>query len=216
MIAERMIAERIVSRNILDGFVRHKIESDLLSVNDLLKICNKRRANDGYIRIQGYTSSKNKKQFIKELTIKIGQNPLISIRGRGGGTWAHPLLFIDILLWLYPHLKIEEYDWLFKYLIICGNEARDDEENYYKRMCGGIFIRNCKQRFLPAIRELDKLIKKECRVIDWNRATQEQIILRNKIYYYIDLFTEVLTDCKQAIRLGIQKAKQQSNEQENK
>lgn len=143
------------------------------------------------------------------MTIKTGQNPLISGKGRGHQSWAHPLLFIDILLWFYPYFKIEEYDWLYRYLIIFGNEFKDDEESNYKRMCGGIFIRNGKKEFLHRMRELDKLIKEECRVKDWNRATKEQLRLRNKIYYYIDLFTETLNDNKQAIRLGIQKAKQQ-------
>ena len=211
-----MSAEKIVSRNILGDFVKHNLESDLLSVTDLLKICNKHREKNGLeIRtIQDYRKKKRAKQFMKELTIKTGQNPLISGKGRGRHSWAHPLLFIDILLWVYPHLKIEEYEWLYKILIVCGNEFKDDEENNYKRMCGGIFLRTNKSEFLTRMRELDELIKKECEVKDWDRATKEQSILRKKIYYCIDLFTEVIKDNKQAIRLGIQKAKQQSNEQE--
>lgn len=205
-----MNAERIVSRNILGDFVKHKIESDLLSVTDLLKICNNHRVKNGLeIRtIQDYRRAKRAKAFTKELMIKTGQNPLVSGKGRGHHSWGHPLLFIDILLWFYPHFKIEECDWLYRYLIVCGNEFRDDEESNYKRMCGGIFLRTNKSEFLPRMRELDKLIKKECAVKDWNRATKEQLMLRGRIYYYIDLFTETIRDNKQAIRLSIQEAKQ--------
>ena len=57
------------------------------------------------------------------------------------------------------------------------------------------------------LQKLCKLIKAECGVSDWQNATQEQLKLRDRIHENIALLADVLNNNKEAVRLGIYKAK---------
>lgn len=201
-----MTTEVIMQRELLGDFVSQKSKSGFFSATDLFRVGNKWRLANGLDSktMQDYLQTKNVKEFIAELkTRNNGEMPLISGRGRGHHSWVHPLLFIDMALWINPKLKIEVYEWLFDNLLMYRNDSGDS----YKKMCGALLLRANKTDFVKNIQKLGKLIQVECGVSDWNNATQEQLRLRDRIHENIALLADVLNNNKEAIRLGIFKAK---------
>lgn len=199
-----MVTEVVMKRELLGDTVRQKSKCGFFNANDLMAIGNKWRACNGMkiANIQNYFKQETTKEFLDSVEKKHGSYK-ISSRGRKGEIWVHPLVFIDLALWLNPKLKIEVYEWLFDSLL----QYRNDSGDSFKRMCGALFIRANKTDFAKNIQKLCKLIQVECGVVDWNTATQEQLKLRDKMHDNIALLADVLNNNKEAVRLGIYKAK---------
>lgn len=200
-----MNTEVILKRELLGGEISQKSKSEFFSATDLFKIGNKWRVANGLIHktLQEYNHLKSSKEFESELKAKFKIVRKLK-RGRGEHLWVHPLLFLDMALWLNPTLKVEVYEWLFDNLI----KYRNDSGDSYKKMCGALFVRANKSEYIQNIKKLCKLIQLECGVIDWNKANEVQLKLRDKMHENIALLADVLNNNKEAIRLGILKAKE--------
>jgi KilA-N domain len=184
--------------------ISQKSKSEFFNATDLVKAGNKwRRSNDlPDFKMQEFLRTDKTIEFRKELEIKFGHCLEIG-KGRNAQTWVHPLLFIDIALSISPQLKIEVYEWLFDELIKNRNNSGDS----YKKMCGYLYA-NCnnKSTFHRGVSKTAEMIQKAVGVTDWQRASESQLKLRDKIHENISLLADVLRDNNQAIRLGIQKA----------
>lgn len=200
-----MNTEVILKRELLGGEISQKSKSEFFSATDLFKIGNKWRVANGLIHktLQEYNHLKSSKEFESELKAKFKIVRKLK-RGRGEHLWVHPLLFLDMALWLNPTLKVEVYEWLFDNLI----KYRNDSGDSYKKMCGALFVRANKSEYIQNIKKLCKLIQLECGVTDWNKANEVQLKLRDKMHENIALLADVLNNNKEAIRLGILKAKE--------
>ncbi|EFS7927557.1 KilA-N domain-containing protein [Campylobacter jejuni] len=199
-----MKTEVILKRELLGGEISQKSKSEYFSATDLFRVGNKWRSLNGLKNktLEEYNHLKSTKEFEAELKLKYETR--IMKRGRGQHLWVHPILFIDMALWLSPNLKIEVYEWLFDNLIKYRNNSGDS----YKKMCGALFVRANKSDYIKNIQKLCKLIQVECGVIDWNTASENQLKLRDKIHENISLLADVLNNNREAIRIGILKAKE--------
>ncbi|EPE0650336.1 KilA-N domain-containing protein [Campylobacter jejuni] len=199
-----MKTEVILKRELLGGEISQKSKSEYFSATDLFRVGNKWRSLNGLKNktLEEYNHLKSTKEFEAELKLKYETR--IMKRGRGQHLWVHPILFIDMALWLSPNLKIEVYEWLFDNLIKYRNNSGDS----YKKMCGALFVRANKSDYIKNIQKLCKLIQVECGVSDWNTASENQLKLRDKIHENIALLADVLNNNKEAIRIGILKAKE--------
>ena len=65
-----------------------------------------------------------------------------------------------------------------------------------------------KRNFPEDIQILALRIKKECGVEDWNKATEEQLQLRDRIHNNIALLSDILQDRKNLYAVAIKKAKE--------
>lgn len=61
-----------------------------------------------------YLSNKSTKEFLKALSkeenLHGDNSPYVVSKARsdrGGGTWMHPLMFIDFAMWLNPAFKVK-------------------------------------------------------------------------------------------------------------
>lgn len=76
-----------------------------------------------------YTENASTKEFINALlteeNLKERNSVLIKRRGKMGGTWMHPLLFIDFAMWLNPSFKVKVLKFVYDQLIQYRNEAGD-------------------------------------------------------------------------------------------
>jgi hypothetical protein len=74
-------------------------------------------------------------------------------------------------------------------------------------MAGALYV-NCsnKANYHKGMSTTAKWIKNACRVKNWQKATEDQLKLRDRIHENIALLCDVLRDNGQAIKLGIQKA----------
>lgn len=197
----------LMKRSLLGGEISQNSKSEMLSGTDLVKIGNKFRiANDmEQFSMKSWLQNKGTKEFISELEDRYGkQNVKKSARGKGTHTWLHPLLFIDMALAINPKLKVEVYEWLFDHLIKNRNESGDS----YSRMCGVLFKRaNNKSKFHAYISDVAKKIKLTCGVSDWQRASEEQLKIRDKLHNDIALLADVLNNNDEAVRISIVKLK---------
>lgn len=170
------------------------------------KLTKKRKEVDKEkFNLSQYLKNKSVLEFIEELQYQYPTERIIEVKGKGRSsvTWVHPLLFIDIALSIDPKIKVGVYRWLQDELV----KYRNDSGDSYKKMVGSLFDRTTdKVRFSKSIQEIASYIKKRLGVEDWNKATEEQLKLRDKIHDNITLLSSVLRDVKQIVRVSIDKA----------
>lgn len=200
-----MKTEVVMQRELFGKQISQQSKTEFFSATDLATAGNYWRAANGLplFKLQDWFKQKNVKEFMAEIEIKYGKAK-VATRGRNAHTWVHPLLFIDMALFISPKLKIEVYTWLFDNLIKFRNESGDS----YKKMCGALWVRSTNKRnFTDDIKKIANIIKNECNVKDWQKATEKQLKLRDKMHENIALLADILNNNHEAIRLGIQKAK---------
>lgn len=102
------------------------------------------RTKDGYFNLTGllnswnvekgskkelkdYLGNKATQEFIKALADEENLNgekcPYLASRGKNGGTWGHPLLFIDFAMWLNPVFKVKVLKFVSDQMLSYRNEA---------------------------------------------------------------------------------------------
>jgi len=201
-----METQVVMKRKLFDSEISQQSKTAFLSATDLVRAGNMLRAKHGLLNFEmsAWFQQAGVKEFIKELEKKYG-TVKISGRGRGHHTWVHPLLFIDMALAISPALKVEVYEWIYDYLL----EYRNDSGDSYKKMCGAIYLKiSNKSDFKAYITNTDLKIQHACGVTDWQRDTQDQLKLRTKIHENVSLLSDVLSDINQAVRIAIEKAKE--------
>lgn len=211
-----MKTEVTMKRETLGELISQKSQSGFFSATDLVKAGNKYRAMNGLplTNLNVYFNSSSTKEFIKQLEEKYGK---VKISGRGRKpigsekntdnttTWVHPLLFLDIALWLDPKMKVEVYEWLLDNLLRFRNDSGDS----YKKMCGSLYLyAKNKASFNSNIQKVAQLIKIECGVKDWNEASEKQLKLRDKMHEFISFACDMVKNPNMAIEIGIAKAKE--------
>lgn len=73
--------------------------------------------------------------LISEESLKGQNSAYLKSRGKyNGGTWMHPLLFIDFAMWLNPTFKVKVLRFVYDQLIQYRNDAGDS----YKEMASAI------------------------------------------------------------------------------
>lgn len=127
-----------------------------------------------------FTSLQQTELFINEIQSqesKERDSVLLQTRGKNGGTWMHPLLFIDFAMWLNPTFKYHVLKFVYDELIKVRKESGDS----YTRMCDALYPFISVKDFPRFISEQALLIKNACGVKDWQTASEEQLINRKKI-----------------------------------
>lgn len=89
------------------------------------------------IQMGNYKKSGATLRFIKQLKEEGINNPVISGRGKNGGTWMHPKLFIDFAMYVSTKYKSIVIDYVLDGLI----KSRHDAGDYYNEMCASILTR---------------------------------------------------------------------------
>lgn len=199
-----MKTEVVMKRELFGSEISQKSKSEFFSATDLVKAGNKWRITNDMqpFSMNQWLNQKGTKEFISVLEESEG---VVKITGRGRGkhTWVHPLLFLDMALAINPKLKVEVYKWLYDSLLKYRNESGTS----YSKMCGAIY-QNAKNKdlFTGDIKKLASRIRDVCGVSDWQKATEKQLKLRDKIHYNITLIANVMRDNERAIDFGITEA----------
>lgn len=199
-----MKTEVIMSRPFMGGQIQQKSKSGFFNATEFVKLMNIKRNELGKSNFQlsQFLKLSSTLEFIEELQ-KENERVVIKGRGRNSSTWVHPLLFIDLALSISPKLKVEVYKWLYDELL----KYRNDSGESYKKMAGALYERHSnKQGFYKYIERVANYIKKECKVDDWNKASQNQLYLRDKMHENIYLLCSVLNNSNEAVRIGVFKA----------
>ena len=199
-----METEVIMKRELFGCEISQKSKTEFFSATDLVRAGNRWRAMNGIelFKLHSWMETKSTKEFIAELEKNYGVVKINS-KGKNQHTWVHPFLFIDMALAINPTLKIQVYTWLMDSLL----KYRNDSGDSYKKMTGAIFLKTTnKSSFIDNLKQIAHRIKEECGVDDWQRATEEQLKLRDRIHENIALLSDVVK-LDTAVDVGIEKAK---------
>jgi len=199
-----MKTEVEMERKLFGVVVRQKSKSEFFCASELVKAGNKWRVNNGLavLELTEFLRTKQTIAFIAELKASLGVTPIIRGRGRSAVTWVHPYLFIDIALAMNPKLKIEVYSWIYDELL----KYRNDSGDSFKLMSGALYARHKnKQSFIPFIKQVSIAIQKNIGCCDWQKATQEQLLARDKLHVKITTLVNALHDNDLALNLALTK-----------
>lgn len=121
-----------------------------------------------------FTDNNSTEEFIKAIMqnegLKERKSVLIQARGKNGGTWMHPLLFIDFAMWLNPTFKLSVLKFVRDEMIKFRNLAGDA----YPSMCRAIATFVPKEHLTATISKIAKALN----IIIYGVHEHEQ---RNKI-----------------------------------
>lgn len=203
-----MKTEVVMKRELFGRKVSQKSKSEFLSATDLFAIGNRERVLSDLkpVSISDYYKNSKNKEFLNELESNYGK---VKSDGRGKThSWVHPLLFMDMALWISPRLKVKVYEWMQDNLLNYRNDSGDS----YKKMVGSLYSKATdKSNFKRNMSFVARRIALECGIQSkenrWENATEQQLKLRDKMQEYISLFCDVTKNANVAIELGISKAK---------
>lgn len=99
-----------------------------------------------------------------------GNSPYLKARGKNGGTWMHPVLFIDFAMWINPSFKYDVIKFVYDEMIKFRNLAGDA----YPSMCRA--VRSIMPE--PIFREKVKDLARSLNIIVYGKHESE---MRNKI-----------------------------------
>jgi len=122
-----MITNQIMIRPLADFKVEQRTKDGYFNSTELLKAWNV--ANSSNKELKDYLSNKATQEFIKALceeeNLNGDKSPYLATRGKNGGTWMHPLLFIDFAMWLNPTFKVKVLKFVSDQMLTYRNEAGD-------------------------------------------------------------------------------------------
>lgn len=167
-----MKTNQIMIRPMGEFKVNQRTKDAFFSATDLLKQWNKYSGQQK--QMVHYTDNSSTKEFIKALIseemFKERNSVLIQSRGKNGGTWMHPLLFIDFAMWLNPSFKVKVLKFVYDEMIKFRNLAGDA----YPKMCAAVCSILPKDVFKQKVKDLAKSLN----IIVYGKHEQE---MRNKI-----------------------------------
>lgn len=119
-------------RKMGDFDVIQRTKDGMFNATTLLKQWNERSGMKK--EIKDFFDNKSTQQFIEvienESVPNGGNSPYLTTRGKYGGTWMHPYLFIDFAMWINPTFKLRVIQFVYDQLI----EQRKEAGNMYKTL----------------------------------------------------------------------------------
>ena len=160
---ERKMGNFIVTQRTKDGF---------FNATALLKQWNVSTCSQK--EIKHYFENKNTEEFIQALIVEENLNGRNSayLKSRGkynGGTWMHPLLFIDFAMWINPTFKVKVLKFVYDEMIKYRNEAGDA----YREL-GSAVSKIVPKTFMP------KAMSRIGEALNWVVFNGHEKMLRNK------------------------------------
>lgn len=131
-----MKTNQVMIRRMGDFIVEQRTKDGFFNATSLLKQWN--HSSGMQKQMIHYTDIEPTKEFLKALleeeNLKERQDVLIQSKGKNGGTWMHPLLFLDFAMWLNPRFKVKVLKFVQDEMIKFRNLAGDA----YPEMCKAV------------------------------------------------------------------------------
>lgn len=162
-VMERKMGNFIVTQRTKDGF---------FNATALLKQWNNSSMSER--KMDNYFASEKTKEFISTIMERENLNTpkMVYLKTRGkynGGTWMHPLLFIDFAMWINPSFKYDVLKFVYDEMIKYRNEAGDAY-----RDLGCAVSKIVPKAFMP------KAMSKIGEALNWVVFNGHEKMLRNK------------------------------------
>lgn len=203
--------EKTMVRELFGTTVRQKHKSELMNANDLNVIGNKLREKEGLPQKQlaQYFSLPDTKKLMQELCLidNVEENQIKkSTKGRDGGTWISPELFVDMAMWYSPKLKARILKWVVDGLLA----SRDNSGESYKKM-----METLKLKFpdefddIRTYMRISNQIAAACKVglnkDKWESANKDQLDSRDEIQNTISTIAEFCSNTSDCTSRAIRK-----------
>jgi len=202
----------IMERDLLGGAVRQNHKTGMLNANDLHKIGNKLRKQyelsdkqmGAYFNLDATTELINEVCLVENVGIDEVKK---STKGKFGGTWVDPIVFVDMAMWYSPQLKVRILQWVIDGLL----DARDESGNSYKAMNGALMKQFPNEYTQLKAAEVAKTIAAECKVGNgkdkWQKATEDQLKKRAKIQDAVIMIADLCPNIGTAVNKAISKVR---------
>lgn len=160
--------------------VEQRTKDGMFNATSLLKAWNSavnlNTQNSGDLKkkdMDDFFANKNVKEFIDALVDEENLNgensPYLSSRGKNGGTWMHPILFIKFAMWINPRFEVQVIKFVYDQLIKYRNEAGDA----YREL-GAAIQSIVPKDFMP------KAMMKVGEALNWIVFNNHEKMIRNK------------------------------------
>lgn len=138
--------------------------------------CDTNTQKNGYLKkkdIDDFFANKGTSLFIEALLVEetLGgeREAFLKSRGKNGGTWMHPILFVKFAMWLNPRFEVQVIKFVYDHMIEYRNEAGDA----YKELCTAISKIVGRGFLRVAISNIAK-------AINWVVFNNHEAMIRNK------------------------------------
>lgn len=152
--------------------VVQRTKDGFFNATELLKQWNV--SNNSKKELKHYFENQSANELINTIVERENLNSrnsaYLSSRGKNGGTWMHPILFIDFAMWINPSFKYDVIKFVYDEMIKFRNLAGDA----YPSMCRA--VRSIMPE--PIFREKVKDLARSLNIIVYGRHEAE---MRNKI-----------------------------------
>lgn len=183
-----MKTPQVLTRKMGEFEVLQRTSDGMFNATGLLKQWN---SFSGMKKEMGdFFENKSTKEFVNTIISKEnlnkGNSPYLSSRGKNGGTWMHPFLFIDFAMWLNPEFKYNVIKFVHDKLVEYRNEAGDS----YKTLSSAILSIVGKDEMPKAMSSIAKALNY---VIYNNHEAQmrnkyaDELLLKNLCELQIDI-----------------------------
>lgn len=147
-----MKTNQIMKRPLANFTVEQRTKDGYFCLTGLLKSWNAEMGTKK--ELKEYFSNKATQEFIKALVDEENLNgeksPYLASRGKNGGTWGHPLLFIDFAMWLNPTFKVKVLKFVSDQMLSYRNEAGEAYRALASAVCK-IVAKNDIRKYMETI-----------------------------------------------------------------
>ena len=116
--------------------VTQRTKDGFFNATDLLKQWNKASVSER--KLDNFFASEKTKEFINTIMERESLNTpkmvYLKSRGKKGGTWMHPMLFIDFAMWINPSFKYDVIKFVYDQMITYRKESCDA----YKKLSSAV------------------------------------------------------------------------------
>ena len=143
----------------------------MFNATDLLKQWNNQSCSER--KMDNFFASHKTNEFINTIIEREKLNTpkmvYLKTRGKKGGTWMHPMLFIDFAMWINPEFKYDVIKFVHDEMIRYRNEAGDA----YRELSSAV-MKIVPNDFMP------KAMRKIGEALNWIIFNGHERLLRNK------------------------------------
>ena len=143
----KMITNQVMKRPMGNFLVEQRTKDSMFNATNLLKQWNE--ASGEKKEITKFFDNDNTKEFISALmeeeNLNTQNSAYLKSRGKNGGTWMHPILFVKFAMWLNPRFEVQVIKFVYDQMLKYRNDAGDA----YKEL-GSAISKIVSKKFMPA------------------------------------------------------------------
>ena len=127
----------VMTRKMGNFDIFQRTEDGIFNATSLLSQWNKKRGLSRGKEVNDFFFFVKTKEVIAEVELRENHNTnkiVLSKKGKNGGTWLHPLVFIDFAMWLNPSFKYDVLKFVYDELI---KQRHDAGDNYISLSASG-------------------------------------------------------------------------------